>query len=42
MDHIVVVNPTFIPKLTAYGIPEEKLVIFQILSIKVNSMRWTR
>lgn len=25
MDHIVVVNPTFIPKLTAYGIPEEKI-----------------
>ncbi|MFC6274207.1 glycosyltransferase family 4 protein [Levilactobacillus tangyuanensis] len=25
MDHIVVVNPTFIPKLVAYGIPEEKV-----------------
>ncbi|GEL15415.1 glycosyl transferase [Pediococcus cellicola] len=25
MDHIVVVNPTFIPKLTAYGIPEDKI-----------------
>ncbi|GAB5051380.1 glycosyltransferase [Pediococcus ethanolidurans] len=25
MDHIVVVNPTFIPKLTAYGISEDKI-----------------
>ncbi|WP_251545282.1 glycosyltransferase family 4 protein [Limosilactobacillus caecicola] len=25
MDHIVVVNPSFIPKLAAYGIPEEKV-----------------
>lgn len=25
MDHIVVVNPTFIPKLVAYGIAEEKI-----------------
>lgn len=25
MDHIVVVNPTFIPKLVAYGIPEERV-----------------
>lgn len=25
MDHIVVVNPSFIPKLVAYGIPEEKI-----------------
>ena len=25
MDHIVVVNPTFIDKLVAYGIPEEKI-----------------
>ncbi|WP_125683752.1 glycosyltransferase family 4 protein [Levilactobacillus yonginensis] len=25
MDHIVVVNPTFIPKLVAAGIPEEKV-----------------
>ncbi|KRN78537.1 hypothetical protein IV52_GL000813 [Fructilactobacillus lindneri DSM 20690 = JCM 11027] len=25
MDHIVVVNPTFIPKLVAYGIPESKI-----------------
>ncbi|WP_412990438.1 glycosyltransferase family 4 protein [Pediococcus siamensis] len=25
MDHIVVVNPTFIPKLAAYGIPEDKV-----------------
>ncbi|MDT7014844.1 glycosyltransferase family 4 protein [Levilactobacillus namurensis] len=25
MDHIVVVNPTFIPKLAAYGIPAERV-----------------
>ncbi|MDT6980271.1 glycosyltransferase family 4 protein [Levilactobacillus zymae] len=25
MDHIVVVNPTFIPKLVAYGIPENRI-----------------
>lgn len=25
MDHIVVVNPTFIPKLVAYGIPEDRI-----------------
>lgn len=25
MDHLVVVNPSFIPKLVAYGIPEEKI-----------------
>jgi len=25
MDHIVVVNPTFIPKLVAYGIPEDRV-----------------
>ncbi|WP_261810680.1 glycosyltransferase family 4 protein [Levilactobacillus humaensis] len=25
MDHIVVVNPTFIPKLVAYGIPAERV-----------------
>lgn len=25
MDHIVVVNPTFIPKLAAYGIPESRV-----------------
>lgn len=25
MDHIVVVNPTFIPKLVAYGIPRERI-----------------
>ena len=25
MDAIVVVNPSFVPKLTAYGIPEEKI-----------------
>ena len=25
MDYIVVVNPTFIPKLVAYGIPEERI-----------------
>mgnify|MGYP005762428793 CR=1 FL=1 len=25
MDHLVVVNPTFIPKLAAYGIPEERV-----------------
>lgn len=25
MDHIVVVNPSFIPKLEAYGIPREKI-----------------
>lgn len=25
MDHLVVVNPTFIPKLAAYGIPKERV-----------------
>lgn len=25
MDHLVVVNPTFIPKLVAYGIPQERV-----------------
>ena len=25
MDHLVVVNPSFIPKLVAYGIPEKKI-----------------
>lgn len=30
MDEIVVVNPSFIPKLTAYNIPEEKFIISRI------------
>ncbi|STY44478.1 Uncharacterised protein [Listeria grayi] len=39
MDHIVVVNPSFIPKLEAYDIPKEKSNTFPILFPKNHFFR---
>lgn len=39
MDKLVVVNPSFTPKLIKAGIPEKKLTIFQILSLTKSFIR---